>query len=73
MDKLEKYKENYTKYEKLSNSTNVDGYEGWKFLWLRLFKFLFRWYKYIFGKAPSHPQVCDLSLNLAHCSTSRLA
>ncbi len=28
MDKLEKYKENYTKYEKLSNSTDVDGYEG---------------------------------------------
>jgi len=27
MDKLEKYKENYTKYEKLSNSTDVDGYE----------------------------------------------
>lgn len=28
MGKISDYKENYTKYEKLSNSTNVDGYEG---------------------------------------------
>lgn len=27
MDKLEKYKENYTKWEKQSNSTDVDGYQ----------------------------------------------
>lgn len=28
MDKIEKYKANYTKYEKLSNSTDVDGYKA---------------------------------------------
>lgn len=28
MEKIRKYAENYKKYEKISNSTNVDGYEG---------------------------------------------
>lgn len=28
MEKIRKYDENYKKYEKISNSTNVDGYEG---------------------------------------------
>jgi hypothetical protein len=28
MDKIKNYDENYKKYEKISNSTNVDGYEG---------------------------------------------
>jgi hypothetical protein len=27
MDKIKKYGENYKKYEKVSNSTDVDGYE----------------------------------------------
>jgi len=28
MNKIERYEENYKKYEQLSNSTNVDGYDG---------------------------------------------
>ena len=28
IEKIKKYDENYKKYEKISNSTNVDGFEG---------------------------------------------
>jgi hypothetical protein len=28
MNKIEKYEENYKKYEQLSNSTDVDGYKA---------------------------------------------
>ena len=29
MEKLENYKENYVRFEELSNNTEVNGYEAW--------------------------------------------